>query len=125
MSLWSMFRSPLMFGGDMTYNDEFTLSLMQNREIININQNSNSGRELYRKGKGIVWAANGADGEYYVAHFNTGEDEITDEIVLSYAGIAKAKRVKEIWSGEASEGECKSIKSTAAPHDVRLYKVEV
>ena len=42
MSLWCMFRSPLMFGGDMTYNDEFTLSLMQNEELIKIDRESHA-----------------------------------------------------------------------------------
>lgn len=77
MTLWSMFRSPLMFGGDMVYNDEFTLSLMTNKTIIEIDQNGYAGREVYRKGNEIVWAANGKDGKYYVAQFNIGEEEIT------------------------------------------------
>ena len=33
MTLWGIFRSPLMMGGEMRENDEFTLSLLQNREL--------------------------------------------------------------------------------------------
>jgi len=40
MNLWSMFRSPLMFGGDLPTNDEFTLSLITNDEVLAVNQNS-------------------------------------------------------------------------------------
>src|SRR5699024_1249992 len=34
MTLWSLFRSPLMFGGEMTDNDEWTLEILQNRDLI-------------------------------------------------------------------------------------------
>lgn len=54
MSLWCIFRSPLMFGGDMIYNDEFTLSLMTHKELLEINQKGDSGREIYRKGNEVV-----------------------------------------------------------------------
>jgi alpha-galactosidase len=34
MTLWSIASSPLMFGGDMTEMDDFTLSLSTNDEVI-------------------------------------------------------------------------------------------
>ncbi len=123
MSLWSIFRSPLIFGGDMTYNDEFTLSLMQNEEIIRINQRSHAGREVYRKGDEIVWAANGDDGEYYLARFNIGEKEITAAAPLSFVGIEKEVSATELWTGDAAEIRNNEIISSVPPHGVRLYKI--
>ena len=120
MSLWAIFRSPLMFGGDMTMNDAFTLSLMQNREIIDINQNSWGGREVYRKGNEIVWAANGADQVIYLAHFNVGDEEIAVEFNTEFLGIREEVNVHEIWSGEEQTGVLK-VKSVIPPHGVRLY----
>ncbi len=122
MSLWAMFRSPLMFGGDMTMNDEFTLSLMQNREIININQNSRGGREVYRKGDEIVWAANGEGNTIYLAHFNVGDREITAEFNSDFIGINEKINVHEVWSGEEQNGIFR-IKSVIPPHGVRLYQI--
>ena len=77
-----------LFGGDMVYNDEFTLSLMTNKTIIEIDQNGYAGREVYRKGNEIVWAANGKEGKYYVAQFNIGEEEITAK-ALVYAVLQR------------------------------------
>jgi len=124
MSLWAVFRSPLMFGGDMIYNDAFTLSLMQNKDIININQNSHSGREVYRKGDEIVWAANGGDGEYYIAQFNIGEEEIEAVTKLSFAGIEFDGEGVEIWTGDKAQINAdNAVVSKVAPHGVKLYKI--
>ncbi len=120
MSLWAVFRSPLMFGGDMTMNDAFTLSLMQNREIIDINQNSRGGREVYRRGNEIVWAAGGPGHRVYLACFNVGEEEIRTEFNTEFLGLWEKVDAREIWSGEEQEGIWK-VKSVIPPHGVRLY----
>ena len=126
MSLWCLFRSPLMFGGDMTYNDEFTLSLMQNRELIEINKNSFCGRELYRKGDEIVWASNGKDGVYYIGVFNTGDAPLSSLVPLGFAGITNDADAFEIWTGEKATMCARNIiSSTVPPHGVRLYKITI
>ena len=123
MTLWCMFRSPLMFGGDMTYNDEFTLSLMRNGGLIEINQNSYAGREVYRRGNEIVWAANGGDGVYYLAQFNTGETELVSKTDLAFLGIEGERRAEELWTGERLKGSV--IESNVAPHGVCVYRLSV
>lgn len=122
LSLWAIFRSPLMFGGDMTMNDEFTLSLMQNREIIDIDQNSRGGREVYRKGDEIVWAANGAEGSIYLAHFNIGDKELAAEFDPEFVGVKEEIDAYEIWTKSMQKGILK-IKSAIPPHGVRLYRL--
>lgn len=124
ITLWCMFRSPLMFGGDMTFNDAFTLSLMQNRELININQNSRSGREVYRRGDEIVWASNGDTNEYYMAQFNIGDSSITSKTDISYIGIESNFTASEIWTNTKALIKDKSITSEIPPHGVKLYKIK-
>lgn len=123
LTLWCMFRSPLMFGGDMTKNDPFTLSLMQNKELININQNSHAGRLIYQKGNEIIWGANGESGEYYLAQFNIGDKEAVISTKLAYLGIEKASEATELWSGEAIAPN-DEITSTVPPHGVKVYKIK-
>ena len=36
MTLFAIFRSPLMFGGDLPGNDKFTLSLLTNRDVLEV-----------------------------------------------------------------------------------------
>lgn len=122
MSLWCIFRSPLMFGGDMTKNDSFTLSLMQNRALININQNSHAGRLVYRKNNEIIWAANGNDGEYYLAQFNVGDKKAAISTPLAFIGIEKPSDAVELWDGNTLF-EKKEITSEVPAHGVRIYKI--
>ncbi len=75
MSLWSIARSPLIHGGDMTKTDDFTLSLLTNDEVIAVNQRSENNRQLFRTPDGLVaWIADvPGSSDKYVALFNTGE----------------------------------------------------
>jgi len=57
MTLWSIFRSPLMFGGHLPENDEFTLSLITNEEVIRVNQYSKNNREISFNDSVSIWSA--------------------------------------------------------------------
>lgn len=57
MSLWSIARSPLIFGGDMTRLDDFTISVLTNPDVLEVNQNSTNNRQISRENNLIVWAA--------------------------------------------------------------------
>ncbi|XP_059657828.1 uncharacterized protein LOC132304253 [Cornus florida] len=46
MTLWSMAKSPLMFGGDMRRLDEFTLHLITNPTLLEINSFSSNNMEF-------------------------------------------------------------------------------
>ena len=71
MSLWSIARSPLIFGGDMTQLDDFTLSMLTNPEVLKVNQASANNRQVSREKNQIVWAADVPDSKAkYVALFN-------------------------------------------------------
>jgi hypothetical protein len=72
MTLWSISRSPLMHGGDMTKTDPFTLSLLTNDEVLAINQHSTKNRPLFDHDGLIAWVASDpSNGDTYLALFNT------------------------------------------------------
>lgn len=73
MTLWSIARSPLMLGADLTRLDPATLSLLTNDEVIAVNQASSGNRQLFRNADGSVgWVADAPrGGGRYVALFNT------------------------------------------------------
>jgi alpha-galactosidase len=71
MSLWSIARSPLIFGGDMTRLDKLTTRLLTNNEVLRVNQNSFNNRQISRNNNLIVWAADvPGSRDKYVALFN-------------------------------------------------------
>ena len=124
MTLWCIFRSPLMFGGDLRYNDEFTLSLLTNNELLNINSCSYAGREVYRRGSAVVWAANGENGVLYAAIFNTGEEKITENIPLEFISSLSVTSAVEIWTGETVRVNENTIAADVPPHGARLFRIE-
>jgi hypothetical protein len=72
MTLWSIARSPLIHGGDMTKTDAFTLSLLTNPEVIAVDQASVNNRPAFDRDGLIAWTADvPGSRERYVALFNT------------------------------------------------------
>lgn len=130
MTLWSIFRSPLMFGGDLPSNDEWTLSLLTNDEVLAVNQHSQGGKELFNRDGLIAWVADAPDGEaHYLALFNTrdaGEGEpATAEVAIDFTelGITGPCVVRDLWK-RADIGERTGRFATEIPgHGAGLYKV--
>ena len=77
VSLWSIQAAPLILSGDITRLDEFTLSLLTNDEIIEVDQDP-LGKPGWRvsKNNGLeVWKRPLEDGSIAVGLFNRDENE--------------------------------------------------
>jgi hypothetical protein len=71
MTLWSIARSPLILGGNLPSNDEFTLSLLTNDEVIAVNRASLNNRQVFNQSNHIVWVADVPNSKAkYLAFFN-------------------------------------------------------
>lgn len=100
MTLWAMMRSPLMFGGDLRYNDEWTTSLLTNEEVLKITNCSHSNRQLYRRDDIAAWTALGEEGEIYLAHFNLTDQAADISTDLSQLDLAGTYVVRDLWARE-------------------------
>ena len=75
MSLWCIARSPLIMGGNMPKNDDFTLSLLTNDEVLAVNQNSTNNRQLFNTNSTVAWIADVLGSkDKYVALFNASPE---------------------------------------------------
>ena len=71
MTLWSIARSPLMHGGDLTKTDESTLSLLTNDDVLAVDQHSANNRPLFNRDELMAWTADVPDSsDKYLAVFN-------------------------------------------------------
>lgn len=99
VSLWSMLAAPLIFSGDMTKLDEFTLSLLTNDEVIEINQDPlcQAAKPVSRVEMAEVWAKDLEDGSKAVGLFN--RDEVEQAIAAKWAdlGVSGKQRVRDLW----------------------------
>jgi alpha-galactosidase len=124
MTLWSIFRSPLMFGGDLPSNDSFTLSLLSNSEVLNVNQHSADGRQAYHQGDTIAWTANAPHSSgKYLAVFNIGDKSENALLNWTDVGIeAKEAKVRDLWLHK-DLGSQNRIQVSLAPHASVLYQI--
>ena len=121
MTLWSMMRSPLMIGGEMTKNDAFTLKLLTNGEVLRIGKESWCGHPLWRDERESVWVAPRQDGDgYYAALFNLSEEEREVKATPEEIGAEAAGKVTELWSGKAQDG----LSAVLAPHDAAVFWIK-
>ncbi|MEK4517808.1 glycoside hydrolase family 27 protein [Paenibacillus sp. FSL H8-0122] len=121
MSLWSIFRSPLIFGGELRDNDDWTLSLLTNREVLRMQRESHGAREALYRDELIVWTAAHDDGTRYTAVFNTSNSPLPVDLSLEEIGLGGAAAGTELWSQTPAELSGGVLQTTVPPHGVRLY----
>ena len=103
LTLWSIFRSPLMIGGEMTGFDDFTLSLITNEAILKMHRNARHSHQVWRKEIGgvehVLWTAADTEGGWYAAVFNAGDKDSIVRISLDDLEISGEVSCTELWSG--------------------------
>ena len=107
MTLWSIMRSPLIIGGEMTGFDDFTMSLITNEGVLRMHRNSRNARQVFRRSLGgneyIVWRADDCEGGSYVALFNAGDESgRIDFAAEELEPDEEELRATELWSGKTA-----------------------
>jgi hypothetical protein len=93
MTLWCMARSPLILGANLPRNDDFTLELLTNDEVIGVDQGSRNNHQVSREGDLVVWAADAAgSGDKYVGLFNAREYPVDPSKVTTAPATGSAGR---------------------------------
>ncbi|WP_340021973.1 glycoside hydrolase family 27 protein [Paenibacillus sp. FSL K6-1096] len=123
MSLWSIFRSPLIFGGELRDNDDWTLSLLTNREVLRMQRESHSAREALCRDDLIVWTAAHDDGTRYAAVFNIGSSPLPVNLSLAEIGLGGVAAGTELWSQTPAALNAGALLTTVPAHGVRLYSL--
>ncbi len=126
MTLWSIFRSPLMIGGEMTGFDDFTMSLLTNEEILKMHRNARHSHQVWRKEIGgtefILWTAASSDGGQYAAVFNAGDEQSHVEIPLTDLELYSPITARELWSGRKA-GLDNAIPVSLESHEAKAFYI--
>ncbi|WP_067839420.1 glycoside hydrolase family 27 protein [Amphibacillus sediminis] len=127
MTLWAIFRSPLMFGGELRDNDEFTLSLLTNEDLLKVHREGLGGRQLYRYQDRVVWCSQTPDHEIYLALFNIGDHEQQVSVKLEQLGIGleQIDFAKDVWQDQEVQVNQDQLSSNLRPHACQLLKIHV
>lgn len=127
MTFFTIFKSPLFFGGDLPSNDQFTLSLLTNKEVLKMHRESADVRMVSQEGnKMIITSKNNETGETYLALINTTNDsQIEFKIDLSKTlGLSKEIKITNMWTGEELGSFQNSFAYNLAAHESVLLKLE-
>jgi hypothetical protein len=137
MSLWSIARSPLIIGADLTKLDDFTLSLLTNDEVIAVNQNSSNNRELFQRDGFYGWIADAPGSpDKYVALFNTRARPAAGAqppdatgasaavpVQLSELGISGPASIRNLWTHQELGAVTNEFAPAINSHGAGLYRV--
>lgn len=125
MTLWSIFKSPLMFGGDLPTSNAFAISLLKNKDVINVLQNSIGNKELFRDDDIIAWTATDAGNQHiYLALFNSGDS--AKQVNVSFQnrlGLSGKHTIKNLWTGQTIKN-VDAIKVNINTHGAMLYSIK-
>jgi len=122
MTLWCIFRSPLMVGGNLPDNDEWTLSLLTNAEVLDVLKLGASARQLCRDEFKAIWMNSEKSGRINLAFFNLGDKEQTIRYPLKCIGMEQAK-VRDLWAGKDLPPVTDEICANLEPHGAVLFRV--
>jgi hypothetical protein len=126
MTLWCIFRSPLIMGGNLLAldHDPWTRSLLTNPEVLAVNQHSKESGAVIHTGKEAVWLSRPErGGGYYLAAFNLGDEPQTlthrwPELGLSVGRV----RVRDLWE-RRDLPPADSLRVSLPAHGSALLKV--
>ena len=104
LSLWCMMRAPLIVGANLPQNDAFTLKLLTNPDILEIERTAHCAHQLYRTENEVVWIAPRKDGKgIYLALFNISEEDHEIVVDPDICGMEKMQHAKELWTQNCYE----------------------
>lgn len=123
MTLWCIFRSPLIMGGEMRDNDQWTLDLLTNEEVLRVLNHTSGGEQIYRTDEKVAWKSVDEDGSVYAALFNIGDEEAEVSVTFEELELSGKKKLRDLWQkadlGDAEE----KISAVIPPHGAMLYKL--
>jgi len=125
LTLWAVFRSPLMMGGDLPTLDAATLAMLTNSEVLDVDQRSTHNHELFTRGNQVAWVADApGSADKYVAVFNF-DDQAPAEVSVRWSelGLGNKCQVRDLWTKANLGLVVDAFAPRIEPHGAGLYRV--
>ena len=122
MTLWCIFGSPIMLGAELTKLDDWTKSLLTNKEVLSLLSNDFERKQWKREEGEAIWITHHKKtGKRYVAIFNLSDNET----IYDWQKIEEefGTFVREVWTNQNVNIEQKEEGMKISPHDVKLYEL--
>jgi hypothetical protein len=124
LTLWSIFRSPLIMGGNLSQADDWTTALLSNAEVIAVDQHSRENRPEITTENVVIWSAKADPGkDSYLAVFNISDVDQTIRYEWKDLGLAaRSFKVRDLWEHK-DLGSAGTLEVTLRPHASALYRL--
>ncbi|MBN1419752.1 MAG: alpha-galactosidase, partial [Planctomycetes bacterium] len=125
ITLWCLLSSPLLIGCDLSQLDPFTIALLTNDEVLDVNQDPlgrPAGRRA-RDGSLEVWARPLWDDTIAVGLFNRSRDAATVVARWEDLGIEGPQPVRDLWLRRDLGTARDSFETPVPAHGAALVKI--
>ena len=123
VSLWSLLSAPLLLSCDLEALDPFTLSLLTNDEVLEVNQDPLAAPALLaRQGEARIWSKKLEDGGLAVGLFNFGEFEMDVTANFARLGLRGHQRARDLWRQQDVGAFTDTFTTKVPRHGVVLLK---
>ncbi len=126
MTLWCLFRSPMMLGAELTKLDDWTFSLITNDDVLKLLTVSRNARQVRRDEYTAIWRADNCSQKCsYLALFHLS-GEHTIEVSAKELGLETfvGKQLTELWTKESIKENSDHLTITLPEHGVSLFQIK-
>ncbi|MBI5865944.1 MAG: glycoside hydrolase family 27 protein, partial [Planctomycetes bacterium] len=125
MSMWCLMAAPLIFSGDMAKLDPFTLNVLCNAEVIEVDQDplGRQARPLQHDKETLILAKSMADGSLAIGLFNLTRQRREVGADWALLGLKGPQRVRDLWRQKDLSPAEGGLSSSVGPHGVMLLRL--
>ncbi|MBN1126738.1 MAG: NPCBM/NEW2 domain-containing protein [Sedimentisphaerales bacterium] len=125
MSMWCLMAAPLFYSGDITQLDDFTLNVLCNAEVIEVDQDplGQQARVVHQNEEELIMCKSMADGSLVIGMFDLGE--VGGQITVSWEQlqIEGKRRIRDLWRQKDTGIMDTEITSVVSRHGVTLIRL--
>jgi alpha-galactosidase len=125
-SLWAMLAAPLMAGNDLRHMSPETKSILENKAVIAVDQDSEGvqGHKVVDDGDQEVWVKPLSDGSRAVVLLNRGSGQVFMTATAKQVGLKKADYYKltNLWTHKSKRTD-NLIRASVPSHGVAMFRV--
>lgn len=124
MSMWALMAAPLFYSGDMSRLDDFTLNVLCNAEVIDIDQDAlgRQGRIVRKTEDELVLAKSLEDGSLAAGFFNLSDADRPVGASWSDLNLTGRKTIRDLWRQRDIGHATGRWSDTLRPHGVAFVR---
>ncbi|MGB7264829.1 MAG: putative Ig domain-containing protein [Terracidiphilus sp.] len=125
MSMWSLMAAPLIFSGEMTHLDPFTLNVLCNSEVIDVDQDplGKQAAIVRKTDDEFILEKPLEDGSVAVGLFNLTTEPRTISADWNQLGLKGTQTVRDVWRQRDLGSFTQTFSSQVPPHGVILVRL--